>query len=659
MRLSLLLIAAILTTAMTNGQNIAAFFERLPLLPSNAMQAGQFSSYNPRQQNGDSEHYLYRDANGDAVIFDQTGPGCLTSMWGTVLDPEGLFKFYFDGEETARYTISVIDLYKGVYPQFPQPYTSYDRRGYYLEDSYAGNSFFPLPFGKSLRISMQGKPTFYHILYEKYPYEASNPLFDNNESRMEYLNEALEGKDYVVAGLQTMNNTDNLEPHKSFELLNVDTSGTVRYIEIETDAKKELLQDLYLMMIWDEERKETEPAQDRLAYEQNDNSRLYNVNAPLGFFFGTPYNPIELNTLPLSVRLIDGRMRLSCRFAMPFLRNAKILIFNKSDKTAGKITSRVITGENSYPSDRFGYFTTFFRKGQTEYGRDWIFAETPGTGWFLGVIQSCRMEHYCEGNEHFYFDGNRTPAINGTGTEDYYLGCFWPNKVYHTPFAGCVNDVRIEGGGDPNRYLVCLPTDYSTPAVYYRFHLEMPLPFYSSLDARIQHGGESQIESEYASLAFLYLKRQPSLIQTDFIDLGNAVSRETHQYKTLSTLSPQQLKARYEGDYLYTQISDAGFYHPKGETITFHVATDGDNCGVRLRRRSDRSIGRQKADVYVDGRYAGCWYDAASNLYLRWHDSEFNIPYKLTQGKESISIKLVINEGQFTDFEYIILSYTK
>ena len=641
---------------------VAGFFDQLPLLPRNNVQAGQFSSCSPHQRNGDEGHFLYRDEKGDAVIFDVSGPGCVTNMWGTVLDPEGILKFYFDDEEAPRYAIPVIEFYKGNHALFPKPFLSYERKGYYLKDSYAGNSFLPIFFSKSLRISMQGKPTFYHILYEKYPV-GTNFSTNADEKRKEYIRAAFTStgqNPWKDVELEQHATTIDLDAGQSLDLLKRSGTGAVRTIDIEMDTRKELLQDLRILMIWDDEAIGKKDTEKRLAYEKNENSRLYHVNAPIGFFFGTPHLPLELKSLPLSVTLLDnGRMRLSCYFTMPFWENARITLFNKSGHPAGRISASVGVCNKAYPREHTGYFTTRFRKGITEYGRDWIFSEDRGNGWFLGAVQSCRLEHYCEGNEHFYMDGNRTPQINGTGTEDYYLGCFWPNLAYHTPFAGCVNDVRIESGGDPDAFLVCLPDDYTTAAVYYRFHLDMPLPFYSSIDARIQHGGESQIESEYASLAYLYLQRNPILLQTDFLNVTNPESMKMHGYHATGVPVSRSLRAKYEGDYLYTDIIDSGLYHKDGE-ITFRVALHPGNNGVRIRRRTDQSIPRQKAGVYINGKWAGIWYDAKSNNMLCWYDSEFNIHPDFTRGKDSIEVTLAIqgdNDCNFTDFEYIILCY--
>ncbi len=672
-------------TPQTRQNPIRTYLEQLPILPDDNRMAGQFSSHSPHQQNGDAGHFLYRDQHGDAVIFDVEGPGCITSMWGTVLDHNGTFKFYFDGDTIPKYAINIHDFYQGKHPEFPQPYVSYDRRGYYLEDSYAGNCFMPIPFAKSLRIAVEGETNFYHILYERFPYGTEIESFPADTP-------SPAGRDMIRAAMQrnarattpqhrqqrpqTTASDNRTRPEgqttntelaawQSVDLLNTTGAGSVRLITIETDTLPELFRNLRLMMIWDDaaaQAPETDGSK-KLAYEKTENSRLYNVQAPLGFFFGSPHAVLDLESLPLSIRKTrNGRVRLTCRFVMPYWQNARITLFNKSDRPAGKITARVLTDTTAYPQDETGYFTTVYREGMTVYGNDWIFCETPGTGWFLGAVQSCRLEHYCEGNEHFCTDGNRTPQINGTGTEDYYLGCFWPNKKYNTPFAGCAADVRILSGGDPNKWLVCLPTDYTTAAVYYRFHLDMPIPFYGALDARIQHGSESQIESEYASLAYLYLRRRPAMEETDLLRVANPGNAKAHKYKATGKYRTDNLTAKYEGNYLYTPITDEGNYHTDG-TISFLVTIDPENCGVRLRRRADQAIGRQRALVYVDGQYAGVWYDPQRNDILRWYDSEFEIDPDLTQGKETLRIKLVV-EGEsetcnFTDFEYRVLCHKK
>ncbi len=658
----LIFLSALHGSAQTSDHNktVSDALAKLPLLPDGTVWAGQFSSHSPHQQNGDSGHFLYTDEHGDAVIFDGTGAGCIRSMWGTVLDSAAILRFYFDGEKKPRYEMNSIDFYRGRFSLFPAPLVSYERRGYYIHDSYAGNSFVPILFNKSLKITVKGKPTFYHILYEKY---TENSRIVDSAGHRNFISAAFHTSGRNVWGAQRLKGqeqTSTLDPWKEVDLFRYSGSGSVRSVEIEVDSSANLLQNVYIQMIWDDANanKGAEDGQKKLAYEKNEDSRLFHVMAPLGMFFVSPNRVSDVRSLPFSVqRLENGRVRMTCNFVMPFWRNARISLFNRSGSSFKGITSSVKYDTEPYPENRTGYFTTFYRQGITEYGRDWLFCESPGTGWFLGAVQSCRLGHYCEGNEHFYMDGNRTPQINGTGTEDYYLGCFWPSLKYTSPFAGSVNDVRVLSGGDPNAFLTLFKEDYEVPAVYYRFHMEMPIPFYSSVDARIQHGSESQIASEYSSLAYLYLRRRPVLVETDLLDVGNESSMKAHSYRTKDKVEAKSLTARYEGDYLYTSIHDKGFYHGGGE-ITFNASIDPLNSGVRIRRRMDQSFARQKARVYVDGKFAGIWYDPQSNDILRWYDSEFNIPSALTRNKKSLRLKLVLEEGNhsFSDFEYRIFS---
>jgi len=347
-----------------------------------------------------------------------------------------------------------------------------------------------------------------------------------------------------------------------------------------------------------------------------------------------------VSSLPVIVqKLPAGRARLQCRFPMPFWKEARVTLRNLSGRPLGKVDASVAVGPNTMPEVRGLYFTTLHRKGETTYGRDWQLYDSPGAGWFVGVVQSMQYEHYCEGNEHFYIDGAISPQINGTGSEDYYLGCFWPNRQYSSPFATCAGDIMAEGGGQQKgAYAI------------------------RSMDARIQHGGMSDIRSNYRSLAFCYLRRQPAMRETDFLDVGNAASERAHAYSATDSEATGVVTGRPEGDYFETSDDQDGRRHRRGE-ITFEAAVDPQNSGVRLRRRLDQAGLPQTAEVYVDGAYAGAWRHACQNEYLRWYDSDFDLPAKLTRGKGLLGLRLVVIEGPdsgaFTDFNYRVFCFEK
>jgi len=598
----------------------------------------QFSSHNKRGHNGDDRWRLYDDEHGDAVIFDVEGPGCVRSMWSTDIREGARFKFYFDGEAEPRYTISMLDFYQGKHPLFPPPLNSYERRGRWGKKPFAGNAFTPIPFARSLKITVSGDLHFYHVLYDRYPHGTWIQTFTGKEDRR-YLLQTFQDPDEAVPlpeEVETVSTAaEKLDPGQAISLLDRKQPGCIRRIVIEGEATDAFLRETGIRMRWDDH-----PLQD--------------VSAPLGFFFGSAVHPTEMQSLPLRVeRLEKDRVRLTARFPMPFWKHATVRLMNLGDRPRGPVRAAIQVSAPAGTRDRGSYFTTCYRKGQTTYGRDWLFFESPGAGWFVGAVQSMQGEHYCEGDEHMYLDGAVSPQIHGTGSEDYYLGCFWPNLNFNSPFACCVGDIQEEGGGT-------FHGSYAVPSCYARYHLEAPIPFFRGIDARIQHGGFNTIASRYESLAFAYLRPLPSMALTDFIDVASPGSEAAHEYRAEKSSPTGPVTAHPEGDYLDTAIRARGRAHDGGG-ISFVVALDPENKGVRLRRLLDQGSPRQTADVFIDGERVGTWYHPDYNEFLRWYESDFDIHPRFTAGKDRMQVELAVRtgggRGRYTDFRYEIFSF--
>lgn len=631
-------IAASEQKSLAPGEPSYALLERLMYAPRQVI-VDQFSSHNKKGLNGDENWPLYVDELGDDVIFDAAGPGCIRSMWGTNFDPDAILKFYFDGEKSPRYTIKYIDFYRCKHPLFPSPLVSYEKRGMWGDKPYAGNSFVPIPFEKWLKISVQGKSSFFHILHEKYPYKTPIASFSGKEDRDALLHsfQHLGESPLSHEGMELIESvTEIVEPGQSLSLLRLeDNSGIIRKIVIEADGSPEFFQRTLLRMRWD-------------------NHKHWDVHARTGIFFGSAVEADEMGSLPLRVEILEnGRVRLSCYFPMPFWEQAEVEWINSSQHRLAPFRAQVFVDKNSISPKEGLYFTTQYRDGETTYGRDWPIFEGQGTGWYVGTVQSMQNEHYCEGDEHFCLDGALSPQINGTGSEDYYLACFWPNVDFDTPFGCVVGDITRKGGGD-------MVGAYYVPSCYSRFHLESPIPFYASINARIQHGGLSNILSNYKSLGFCYIKPQPSLEITDFINVGILSSEKAHGYRASPPTSVIRLEAHPEGENFKTTQRGTGRHHSEGD-ITFRAAVDPNNKGVRLRRRIDQASLGQPAQVFINGQYAGTWYHGYHNPHLRWYDSDFDIHPDFTRGKAELKVQLTLlaekNAGAFTDFSYTVFCF--
>ena len=598
------------------GKTEDHFFDKLLRIPR-GIQVLQTSSHNKTGQNWDEYWPQYVDENGEEVIFDAAGPGCVKSMWGTNFDPEAVIKLYFDGEKTASCQAKITDFYKGAHPDFPSPLVSYERRGKYGDNPFAGNAFVPIPFAKSLKITVRGTAHFYHILYEKYPFGADlksftgkedhNPLLDAFAHRFVDPEEPLDRIEFTME--------EALMPGEPLVLFSIkEQAGIIREFVLEGDGSEDFFQRTRLRMKWDK-------------------SNRFQVLAPVGIFFGSAVRANDTRSLPLDVKkLANGRVRLSCRFPMPFREEAEIQIVNLSGRKLAPLKASLVVGANPIKEEEGTYFTTMYHEGETVYGHDWMLFESTGSGWYAGTVQSMQFQHYCEGDEHFYVDGALSPQINGTGSEDYYLACFWPNLDFDMPFGCVAGDVDLEGGGYLSGY-------YAHPSAYSRFHLEAPIPFHTGISAKIQHGGLSHIQSSYRSLAFVYRSPRILLTQTDFLDVGNPVSEKAHGYSCSEGSPIRLLDSHPEGDFFETSIREEGRYH-KGGSISFKVALNQDNGGVRIRRRLDQEVPCQGARVYVDGRDAGTWYWGYRNEFLRWYEQDFDLPAGLTRGKSVLSIRL-------------------
>lgn len=383
---------------------------------------------------------------------------------------------------------------------------------------------------------------------------------------------------------------------------------------------RKILNNLFLKIYWDGE---TEPS----------------VEAPLGLFFGLgTMSAVKIQSLPLGV---DNNNRLYCYFPMPFRNSFMISIDNKSNKNFNENILHYGIYDLNDDFNKVGYFKTEYRNlSPTVIGKDYVFLETEGTGLFLGVTQeSCDFGlWHLEGDERFYIDDSKTPFIYGTGTEDYYNGAWYFNRgEFNLPAHGLS---RFKGAN----------------ASMYRFHISDPIPFLKNGKFCIEHGGENESESNYKSAAFYYLKSAPSLFLTDELNVGEPQNEVNHNYSFDASSKITENHFQYEGEEDNISILLKGRTHRGISSFTTNISPI--NKGVRLLRSFDYGILNQEADIYIDDIFVGKWRSAGNNIYKRWRDEYFIIPAYLTEGKETIRIKIDASnsESDWSEYNYKIYS---
>jgi hypothetical protein len=88
---------------------------------------------------------------------------------------------------------------------------------------------------------------------------------------------------------------------------------------------------------------------------------------------------------------------------------------------------------------------------------------------------------------------------------------------------------------------------------------------------------------------------------------------------------------------------------------TFTATLRPDNEGAFLRRTLDACAGKQHAIVFIDGQFAGTWYNPVGIAQSRgrcWRDDDLPLPRSLTEGKKSVTIRIISQAGDWTAKNY-------
>jgi hypothetical protein len=200
------------------------------------------------------------------------------------------------------------------------------------------------------------------------------------------------------------------------------------------------------------------------------------VEVPLGDFFGVGQGAIaNFHSLPVSVSSY-GRSR-SCFWRMPFRKSAKVTLSNE-DRGFGPVSFYFYVDWEKLPSlpkDSL-YFHASYHQAFPATPGEYVILNTKGRGHYVGTVLSVhQVQHgwFGEGDDRFYIDGEKTPSLRGTGTEDYFDDA-WGFRTFAAPSHGVT---VYEGPFAGDRVSA------------YRWHLADPVRFRTALRVAIEHRG--------------------------------------------------------------------------------------------------------------------------------------------------------------------------
>jgi hypothetical protein len=460
-------------------------YRRLDLLPllHTGTQTLQASSYDRRGANDDGASGRYsclRHVARRCVIAQRAGAGEIDSMWFTrnhaALAQTGTLRIELDGRTVLDASLASVVAGRLGAP-FAFPLVAGPR-----QSSGAGYVKVPMTFDRSMRVSTQRNPHYYHVSYRAFDDAAGLATFKRSADTAD-----------VLATLRAAGTTDPKPPlpgastsSRSFAV----PAGGRATIASTTGAG--VLTALSLRFGGPLSRALIEGVRLQVTVDGRQT-----VDAPLGQFFGSGLAPASVRSLMVAQGR-DGSF--DSWWPMPQRDAATVELVNTTANPVSTATAQATFAPSvdwgaALERGDAGYFHATAHAGPTRPGHDWPILTTTGRGTLVGLTQTAdgpRTRRHLEGDEHIDVDGRRTWP--GTGTDDLYEGGFY---FLHGPFTLPLtgNPIHLRGPAGGCR------ADCTSA---YRLLLADAVPFRSSLRFGIEHGDRNRVAGTYATTAYWY-----------------------------------------------------------------------------------------------------------------------------------------------------------
>ena len=429
-----------------------------------------------------------KDGKTEWVLMEHTGPGCITKIWTPFfyydfnerVGPN--LRIYLDGAESPVIDESLIRLVRGD-GTFASPLATKTAR--------AGDSYVPIPFAKSCKITLT-KKAFYNIInYRAYPAGTKVETFTREGHAAAAKVLAAAGNTLTApppADLGALKKSATLKPGGKLALKLPRGPQAVRQFTVRFPAattNSAALRSTVLTMKFDGEE---------------------TVWTPLGDFFCSTDSLHPFHTFQRTL-LADGTM--ICRWPMPYRKSGEVRLTNLGKSPiAAELQADVTPWQWEETSM---HFFARWRPDELVPGspfQDWNFVDVRGQGVYVGdnwAVLNPQAGWWGEGDEKIYVDGaweRGFPTHFGTGSEDYYgwAGGVNPTRAdeFSTPFLA---NVRVGGlNADTKGYNLCTRTR-ALDAMPFRQRLVFDME--SSFGVDIRHPWDLL---GYSAVTFWYAK---------------------------------------------------------------------------------------------------------------------------------------------------------
>ena len=378
-----------------------------------------------------------RDGRTEHVLADLAGPGAVTRIWSANPTLTNIVRFYFDGETVPRLATPLSALFGGQMPPFGPVFSYVSGTG--------GNLYFPLPFERSLRITIEQNGDNRLRLYYEIGHRAYEPgtrivTFDPKQAGTFEGIAATTARALTVpraapapADAQWVEAQLTVPPNETRSLPTIKGEKAVFEWSAHVQQTRE-------DGPWDDPARAHNAWRYLLLAVAFDGRR--SIDVPLGDFFGSGPGVNAYENLFFTVTT-DGRM--TSRLLMPF-RESMTLSLTNAGTVPYTIGVRMRVGERR--------FTTRDCRLCAQWGAltrdswppfDTNVLTTSGGGKVVGTVYEIAnpvLVWWGEGDQKIRVDGESFPSSFGTGTEDDYGFAYGYNEKFTRPYHA---QTRVDG----------------------------------------------------------------------------------------------------------------------------------------------------------------------------------------------------------------------
>lgn len=594
----------------------------------NGSEIKYFGSISKIGDNADWDWGMYQDGNGEWVLAEADGAGCIFNFtqhrYPTSAVPT--FRFYFDNNPTPQFELTPADF--GKKAPFLSP----------LADIFEGpvdngrgpiwvvRSFVPMEFKTHCKVTSTiklegadkslGQGGWGHITMHLYDstegLETFNESLDTNELASLYQ------KPLALPYDNAYRSKISLLPGERKTVFKSSISSTL--VEISATVNNfsfEMLENLIV----------------HLSFDGNET-----VCAPFGTFFGCEYGKTlaKLDTALLTCYISSDTAFFSNRYPMPFFESATLTIENSGKFDVPQIDIEILENISiCYDKNSTGIFSAsrYYPKTPNITGKNSIIADVSGHGQMAyGVITGEDIECGCEGDVRVFIDSLSSPAVESDGSESwgsYGWGFVCPPQC--NPFSA------YNGVPDSNNTWSELRLTFTDS-----------YPFRSRLRFELEHGCQNDGGGLHSGQIFCYM--QPDSSEKLILE----ITPENEYYITdgkLCTVKDRFENGIHENYVTFTQNKDMTYSR-------FKVTLPKDNMQIVLKRVSLQNNGRMEAAVFINGNQVterNWLYPDFNNDYRLLEDS-FTVPSHYTRAQTEITVEIKPLDSKWNECRYRVFA---